>query len=403
MDNTDAIAYDDTPVPPGYSLVAPTLATSTITDDEITMPSGYSKAAPSSHALIDEIKSTVAKDFLPVAREPSSGRYGAEGESTFLLCKAVDVFFSAIRNKQDEIVATFIKNGIVTTNTKNYNGITPLLAAIGARDVRIVRELMDFRADVNAYGRTQMDQSNEWRGIDRTPLQKAASEGNLTIVKLLIEVYQANDSLVAPDSQLALRLAIENGHREVAEFLPARRGGGWLRWKAHHAKAVRRAKAVWENIKEVFYFFLWTVPKYMFWIIPKEILREIHKLLGWCKKQILKTLDRLRRLGKRIVKGVRAVPKVTKELAMRVGALLTVIARGVWAVLESAASLLHSALHAIITFLKRVTIRDILDGLRKLGYQLIVELPKAIWKGITVLLGGCYQSVKGLPGACGFV
>ena len=394
MDANDTITYNETTTPPGYSEAAPSLDTDIITYGETTVPPCYSEAAPKLHTLIDEIKTTVSKGSLPITREPSSGRYGRGSE--FLLCKAVDVFFSAIRNKQDDIVAGLIESGIVTANTKTHDGITPLLAATGAGDVRMVQKLMDFHADLNAYGRTQMNGSNEWRGVDRTPLQKAADEGDLTIVKLLMEVYHADDSLIAPDGQLALRLAIENGHREIADFLPARRGGGWLRWKAHHAKAVRRAKATWRDITEVFYFFFWKVPKYMFWIIPKEILRQIHKLPGWSKKQILKTPDRLRRLGKGIVRGVRAVPEITKKLAVQFWALLKAIASGLWVGLKDTASLLHSVAHAIITFLKRVTLQDILNGLRNIWYQLTVGLPKAIGRGIKIFLGGCYHCIKGL-------
>ena len=59
----------------------------------------------------------------------------------------------------------------------------------------------------------------------------AAEKGNLTIVKLLIEAYHADDKLIAKDGQIALRLAASNGHREVVDYLPSRSGGGMKRWK----------------------------------------------------------------------------------------------------------------------------------------------------------------------------
>lgn len=70
----------------------------------------------------------------------------------------------------------------------------------------------------------------------------AAAEGNLTLVKLLVDVFHSNDALVAPDGQIALRLAADGGWKEIVEFLPARRGGGWRRSKVHYAIAIGRAK-----------------------------------------------------------------------------------------------------------------------------------------------------------------
>jgi hypothetical protein len=56
----------------------------------------------------------------------------------------------------------------------------------------------------------------------------ASSIGSLPIVKLLFEApYSAHDALVAPDGQIALRLASTTaGHRTIVEYLPARRVGG---------------------------------------------------------------------------------------------------------------------------------------------------------------------------------
>jgi hypothetical protein len=42
--------------------------------------------------------------------------------------------------------------------------------------------------------------------------------GNLVIVKILMEEYHCDDGLVASDGQIALRLAAQNGHREVVDF-----------------------------------------------------------------------------------------------------------------------------------------------------------------------------------------
>ena len=59
----------------------------------------------------------------------------------------------------------------------------------------------------------------------------ACEKGNLPLVKLLLDVYHCDDSIIAPDGQLALRLASFFKHREIVDYLPVRRGGGMKRWK----------------------------------------------------------------------------------------------------------------------------------------------------------------------------
>jgi hypothetical protein len=131
-------------------------------------------------------------------------------ELTRIQQDVVRSFFAAISTKKDEVVAMMIENNLVTANTTDRFGQTPLLAAVAAGNVRMVQELVDFGAEVDGFG--------VHGGTERTPLQVAASMGNLTLVKLFIEVYHANDALIAPDGQLALRLAVANCHREVADF-----------------------------------------------------------------------------------------------------------------------------------------------------------------------------------------
>lgn len=179
-------------------------------------------------------------------------------------CDVENSFFTAIKNKQSEIVAILIESKLVTLAMVVYQGRTPLIIATAAGNVRMVQELVDFGADVNEWGR--------WKGQERTPLMVAAAEGNLTLVKLFMDIFHADDALVAPDGQMALRLAVEGGWREVVEFLPARRGGGWTRWKVQHAVAVRRVR---EAVLEIYHFcefLVWKVPKSLVWTLPKEVV-----------------------------------------------------------------------------------------------------------------------------------
>jgi hypothetical protein len=134
--------------------------------------------------------------------------------------------------------------------------------------------------------------------------------GHLVLVKLLIETYHCDDSIVAPDGQTALRLAAENGHREVVDYLPMRRLGGFRRWRHAHRKALRRAVKAASGIYEFLKFFVWSVPKFFLWDIPKNtIVKPISKCCAWCwkrrkevgpwcKQQILKLPGRAARFGK---------------------------------------------------------------------------------------------------------
>lgn len=56
----------------------------------------------------------------------------------------------------------------------------------------------------------------------------AAEKAKLLVVRYLME-HGADDALLAPDGQLALRLAAKAIHREIVAYLPSRRIGGWKR------------------------------------------------------------------------------------------------------------------------------------------------------------------------------
>ena len=66
--------------------------------------------------------------------------------------RIVEEFFEAIRREEDEFVALFIQNNLVTANTTNKGGLTPLLAAIVANVMPIVKQLLVLGADPNKFG-----------------------------------------------------------------------------------------------------------------------------------------------------------------------------------------------------------------------------------------------------------
>jgi len=60
--------------------------------------------------------------------------------------------FRAIRTEDSEAVTLLIQNNLVTANTRNAEGRTPLLEAVATKIPHIVKELLDFGADPNAFG-----------------------------------------------------------------------------------------------------------------------------------------------------------------------------------------------------------------------------------------------------------
>ena len=60
--------------------------------------------------------------------------------------------FRAISREDSETIALLIQNNLVTANTTSEAGGTPLLEAISTKVFHVVKELLDFGADPNAFG-----------------------------------------------------------------------------------------------------------------------------------------------------------------------------------------------------------------------------------------------------------
>lgn len=365
-------------------------------------------------------------------------------EASFKLLKQHIIleFFNSISREDTESITLLIQHNLVTANTTNKIGCTPLLAAIASQNggnLALVITLLDLGADPNAFSPPPI-QDRKYFYLNevekshrlRTPLMLAAHLGSLPIVKVLMEPpYNANDALVAPDGQIALRLAVAAGHRHIVEYLPARRAGGWVRFRVHHAKAIKRISDALLGIFEFFKFVLWHVPKFFLWSIPKHlIVRPVVKSAkwcwerrgkfgGWCKKQITALPGRVKRgLKKTWVFGTQTLPKAvkdtviwiweffTKKVPKAIAVLfkwiwrgITSIARGIYSVAVKFLSLLHTTFVAIISFLRSVTLKDILTGITTLLRAVFISLPSTVldWiqqfgevscKVLTALFGG---------------
>ncbi|KAI0453035.1 ankyrin repeat-containing domain protein [Xylaria acuta] len=187
-------------------------------------------------------------------------------------------YFTAIREGNNKVITSLLETTYVTTDIYNRDGFTPLLAAVDAGHIETVRFLLEAGADPNAYGVAERPGPRRYTNpprrylnppdVCRTPLQLAAARGNLPMVRLLMETYHADDALIAPDGELALSLASANSHGEVVAYLPARRGGGFRRWRARHDSAIRSAKRTASGVR----FLTYHVPKFFVWSIPKHFV-----------------------------------------------------------------------------------------------------------------------------------
>ncbi|KDR79819.1 hypothetical protein GALMADRAFT_265084 [Galerina marginata CBS 339.88] len=351
--------------------------------------------------------------------------------------QVVAELFRAIQREDSETIAFLIQNNLVTANTTNPVGRTPLLEAISTKIIHLVKELLDFGADPDAFGVAQYD-----RKATRTPLMFAASLGSLPIVKLLFEPpYSANDALVAPDGQIALRLASAAGHRLIVEYLPSRRVGGFLRWKTQNAPAIARMKGALRSIRTFIKFFVWYLPKFFVWDAPKHLVvlpvvkgckwswANRKKFGGWCKHQITETPKRFVRAAKRVWNGVKKVPKAiwkfgtqtvprwVKKSAIWFRELITVripkaivitakwiwsglssLGKAIWGAILKGVSFLHTVLQAIVTFLRNVTMKDIWNGFCDLLRAIFITFPATLWSWIRRFGVASFEVMKTLFG-----
>lgn len=383
---------------------------------------------------------------LPIMRAPEPVRaergegmtkaYSDKFDTYTLTVEIINSFFSHIEGGRDDLVAEFIARGFVSPDTTNMRGKTPLLAAVEKNNLPMISKLVSLGATVDMYGKIQDDSRAGGYHVvyaERTPLQYAAQKGKLALVKVFMEDYGANDALIAPDGALALRLAAMNGHRDIVDYLPSRRGGAWLRWKTAHDKEMRIVKRALRGIGRFVTFFVWHVPKFLLWHVPKYFLYEVprdagkymwknrKRFGGWCKKQVMEFPGRVKRAGKEIWDGIKEIPRILKKMgkgfwkflkaipgaikmvALWIGRGLKAIGMEVWNVVLRFFSALHTLVMAIITWFKSITLKDIKDGFVYVLRAIFVETPKAIWHFLASfgkMMTDVLEATLGLFGKC---
>ena len=393
---------------------------------------GIAESTASLHALPNNHKYFLLRTPFPL--------YYPNGMAPATLAEpgTIGSFFAAIDYKYPEVVAMMIESKFVTPATLDEHGRTPLIAATAAGNVRMVQDLVDFGADVDAWGK--------WQGKERTCLMVAAAQGNLTLVKLFVDVYHANDALIAPDGQMALRMAVERGWKEVVEFLPARRGGGWRRWKVQHAIALKRAKTAILGIWQFFKVLGWQVPKYFVWTLPKvnffqplrkcavQCWRDRKKFVSWCKRKVVELPEKAewaavwaKRTAVEFVKGTwkfitETIPKLCKDFVKYCQSLVTVEipaalkAFGQWLqqgvkvighslsfIASRIASFLHTAYTAVLSFFRNLTLKDIWNGFRDILSALYMAFPAKLWAWAKKFEDMSYRVMEVLEGVAGEV
>ncbi|KAK0124685.1 hypothetical protein ONS95_009630 [Cadophora gregata] len=368
---------------------------------------------------------------------------------------AESLFFAAINEGNHELVARYLSEGLVTASTR-YHDETPLLRAVKARNVEIVKQLLEAGAEIDEFGvvSTQYDPTTSSNTTTlRNPLQLASSLGHLILVKLLIETYHASDSLVAPDGQIALRLAAENNHLEIVEYLPSRRTGGFKRWQFKNRKSLNRIKQICKRIAGFIKFFLWDVEKFFLWTVPKHVLvkpivkgckwcwERRGRLGPWCKHQMLEMPGRVKRAGicagRQAVKvprgmvkvakgawkfGMETLPRLIKDCSKWLWKLLTVklpkalqilgdwivsgitsLGRTIWNAVLKVISFFSTVIEAIVSFFKSLTLQDIWNGFVEILRAIFVTFPKLIVSWVKEFGDMSYKMMKALFGTLGKV
>jgi ankyrin repeat protein len=110
--------------------------------------------------------------------------------------------------KERNIVALLIEKGANVNVKSGPRDQTPLHIAASKGSVDIARLLLEHECDVNAVDRTGF-----------TPVNQAAYDGNLSMVKLLIHEYHADPTGRGCDGTDILHLAVLSGNSELVQHL----------------------------------------------------------------------------------------------------------------------------------------------------------------------------------------
>ncbi|KAM0327014.1 hypothetical protein ACHAQA_006137 [Verticillium albo-atrum] len=382
-----------------------------ITDhpDAISLPI---TTAPSPRPLLGNPRHVATFRGAPAVIE-SPEEYEAALEISEMHIKIVSEFYSAVTRRRDDIARQFVSRGYVSPDVPSDIGETPLLAAVRANDGVMLCALAALGATVNGYGAAPTVDSlgiPREGGPQRTPLQHAAAEGRLPLVKVLLEDLGADDALVAPDGEIALRLAARGRHAEVVAYLPARRAGAGLRLRTAGRRATKRVWTILCRVGEALRLVLWECPKCLTYYPMRELWRSRHKIVGWVKKEFKAIPRRVKQAGKLVKETGKLVVEGIKKTPAAVGILLTWIWEGIRGVsvavveaVKRVVAALHTVWAAAVDFFKRITLKDVWNGVVAAVRAVFVGLPQAVWRFLRNFSQMSYDALAKLGGFLGKV
>lgn len=345
--------------------------------------------------------------IVPVTRHPStseSSKYhrcnssriteswqSARDEAHALQADIINALFASISSKDTTAVTHLISQGLISPDCPKPNGETPLLASIRVHSAPTARVLLNLGADPNLVGNAAPDHGF---CVERTPLMLAAATGQLAIVRMLVEEFGADDAVVGPKGETALRLAAEAGHRDVVRYLPARRRGAWRRLRcSREVMALQRAAAA---AGKVVMFLGWDLPRLLLVDIPWEgsrwLWKRRHRVGLWMVRVVRGIPGVLTDMAKELWRGLKALPRslwrLTVWISQAVPRAWGILSKGIMESVKKIAhafafaarrmvSVLHSFFAAVITLLKDIKLRDVGHDLLVTMEALFVKLPRA--------------------------
>lgn len=204
--------------------------------------------------------------ILPIASYPKLSMSTPLTEEKLKLDERSHVkrLFRAVGNEDVTTIVSLLASGLVSPDVVSAGGITPLVYAAARGLFDSTEALIMHSADLNrmseasfaAFKPTQVASASKLEdGMQtsepRTALMTAAEHGRLRVAELLL-LAGADDGIIAPDGQIALRLAALNGHHDIAEMLPERNDGAAERIayklapaRSHMRNAVLCIQIVW--------------------------------------------------------------------------------------------------------------------------------------------------------------
>lgn len=335
----------------------------------------------------------------------------------------VDAFYDAIIYRRPEIVTEFVSRGLVSPDVTlegkygfPHGPRTPLLAAVAAGDASMIRLLVALGSTVELVGFCIVSENPRYTA-DLTPLQLAAGLGRLSLVKVLREECGADHTFVAPKGETALWLARRFKHREVVDYLPAVKAGGWVRFRSSRESEVERLLIAMRRscMLRLIRWFVWDLPKGVLWDLPREAWRSRERIKKWCVRQVVKFPGRAKRAVKALGRGIKKTPEVLRKMAKEMWKFLRAIppalavfaawvthgakavGQAVGDTFKAVFGVIHTAFAAVADWFRTMTLKDVVNGVTAVLETVFVRLPLAVWSFIGNFGEMAWQFAKKFP------